>query len=431
MLKRGAGPVLNPAGTYLVESASTGSEAFGPPLSDPSGRMWPTIFDLSVRTAVSDEDAPLRRVRFFGPDDLAAGVYVGRVAELVEHFDTSNVPVCAMDVIELHNVQQYIEHGLLPHDFTESERAIARARVGQIQSVVARFFSAVDDANCADVMRDVKYEYHRDLLDLLGRNKAFERCSAAAMQHALRQADVRMGDILACKKLVAAYGGEIRDAMLEAPRNAEHLVRKYMERDARVKVYLPATFTPADARDLLERYVDSPNANPNYVGLIETAPVNASTGVDAKLKLRAKRRNAEMTEKFFEETIGLKVGTEVALSDAQDEPAKFEMDESGGLVARFTYSTRWLDSTRDNPSILNNFQHLFEFGNDHVLLTLPSYPAQLGVFERFMSMSGVTHYQVGVGFPGARMEQLPSNAAIPALLGGERLGPGGSHRVVL
>lgn len=355
---------------------------------------------------MSDEDDVMRRVRFFGVNDLAAGWYVERVAEIVEQFDPANVPAQAVDIIELHNVQQYLEEGLLPREYTEAERDAATSKIGQIRGAVARFFSMVDDVTCDSVVRDVDFDYHADLLDLLGRSKVFERCSATIMLNALSQAGIHLGEMLACKKLVAAYDTEIRDQLIADPGSAEHIVRKYLQQDVRDEVHLPASFSSADARGLLERYVDSPDANPNYVGLIETAPVSAVTGVDAKLKLRAKRRNAEMTETFFENNTGFKTGTEVGLCDTQDEPVKFEMDESDGLVARFTYSSRWLAETSDNPSILNNFQHLFEFVDRQALLSLPSYAAQLGVFERFMGTAGKTDYRIGAAFRAADMSSL-------------------------
>jgi hypothetical protein len=355
---------------------------------------------------VSDDDAALRRVRFFGVHDLAAGWYVERVAELVERFDLANVPTNAADFIELHNVQQYLENDFLPHAYTDAERARAKARTPQIRSAVARFFSSIDDANCATLIADIDYDYRADLLGLLGRNKAFERCSPEAMLPALDRAGVHLGEILESKKLVDAYDNEIRHELRASPRNAEHLVRKYMQKDVRGEIHIPASFTPVDARELLEGYVDSPDANPNYVGLIETAQVSPSTGIDAKLKLRAKRRKAEMTQKFFEENTGFKAGCEVGISDTQDEPVIYEMDDSEGMVARFTYSSRWLEQTCDNPSILNNFQHLFEFADRHALLVLPSYPAHLGVFERFMTTTGKTDYQVSAAFRAIDMSTL-------------------------
>jgi len=355
---------------------------------------------------VSEEDADLRRVRFYGVHDLATGWHVPRVVELAERFDPKNAPTGTVDVLELHNVQQYLEHGILPNAYTEEERSRAKARIPQIRSAVARFFAAIDNTNFAATVAGVSHDYHGDLLDLLGRNKAFERCDGATVLSALTAAGVHLGELLASKKLVQAYDAEIRDELRASPQSAEHLVRKYLQDDVRGEVHLPPSFTPGDARELLESYIDSEDANPNYVGLIASAKENQPAGIDAKLKLRAKRRGDDMTAKFFEENEGFKTGCEVSISGTQDEPFVFEMDTAGELVSRYTYSSRWLEETCDNPSILNNFLHLFDFVDRQALLVLPSYPAQLGVMERFMGTTGKTEYKVGAAFRAIDMTTL-------------------------
>lgn len=355
---------------------------------------------------MSSVDGTVRRVRFFGVHDLATGFYIQRVAELVDQFDPLNTPTEILDVLEYHNVLSYLEHGLLPRQLTDSERQLAIARIGGIRSFVARFFSSIDNSNCASVIDNVGHEFHVDLLDLLGRYKAYERCDARTMLKVLKRVGIRLSELLTSRRLVAAYDDEVRVKLLVSPANAEHLIRKHLQKDARDQVHLPRSLTQADARDLLERYVDSPNANPNYLGLIQSAPVSTATGVDARLKLRASRRNAEMTEKLFDENPGIKIGTEVRLSDTQNEPVRFELEKSDGVVSLFTYSTQWLDETLDNPSILNNFQHLFEFADGQGLLCFPSYSAQLSVLERFMGMTGKTHYQVGAVYRAVDMSSL-------------------------
>ena len=61
----------------------------------------------------------------------------------------------------------------------------------------------------------------------------------------------------------------------------------------------------------------------------------------------AKRRKARMTEQFFRDNAGFKMGCEVSISDSQDDPVKVEMD---GMVATFTYGRKWLDEILDNPA---------------------------------------------------------------------------------
>lgn len=352
-----------------------------------------------------EEDASPLRVVFYGANDLAAGWHVRRVAELAEQFDPQNPPTSTEDILELHNVQQYLEHDFFPNDYTQEQRNKAKARIAQIRSAVARFFSTIDNTEFAAVVMGVGHDYHGDLLDLLGRYKAYERCDSATVLPALAAARVTLGDLLAAKKLVVAYDAEIRDALRGSAHGAEHLVRKYLLNCAQEDVHLPPSFTAADARELLGAYVASEDANPNYVRLIATAEENPQAGIDAKLKLHATRRGDEMTAEFFAESDGIRTGCEVGISGTQDALVVSEMDTSD-LVSRYTYSRRWLEESSDNCGILNNFQHLFHFVDRQVLLTLPSYPAHLAVMERLIGTTGKTEYKIGAVFRAIDMRTL-------------------------
>jgi len=357
---------------------------------------------------VSAEDEELLRVRFYGLNDLATGWFIQRAVDLAEQFDPENAPTSTIDVLELHNVQRYLEHDLFPASYTEEQRALAKSRIPQLRGVVARFFSVVNDTNVEAVVDGVAggmCDYRGDLLELLGRNKAYERCSAATILPALSAAGVHLGQILGCKKLVQAYDAEIRTVLLTSPRGAELVMRKYLQEDVRDDIHLPRSFTSEDSRALLEKYIDGNDANPNYVGLIASAKDTPAAGVDARLKLRAKRRGEEQNAKFFEDNEGIRTGCEVAIAD-QEEPSAAEFDESDGLVCRYTYSRRWLEETCDNRSILNNFIHLFDFVDRNALLVMPSYPANLGVMERLMGTPGRTEYRTGAAFRATDMSSL-------------------------
>jgi hypothetical protein len=347
---------------------------------------------------VSEMDGAPPRIKFYGLNDMATGWHVRGVAELVERFDPDIGSRSIDDILELHNVQQYLEHGFLPNAYTDEQRNRAQARIPQIRIAIARFFSTVDDANFAAVVAGVGAEYLGDLLDLLGRYKVFERCEGGTVLPALNAAGAHLGDLLANKKLVKAYDAEMRETLRATPQGAEHIVRKYLQEDVREDIHLPPSFTPVDARELLESYVDSVDANPNYIGLIATARENFEAGINPRLKLRAKRRSDAMNAEFFKENDGIKSGWEVGISDNQDEPAVFKLDKTAGLVSRFTYSRRWLEDTLDNPSVLNNFAHLFGFVDRHMMLIMPSYPAQLSVMERLMGTTGKNEYRIGAAF---------------------------------
>lgn len=303
-----------------------------------------------------------------------------------------------MDVLELHNVEQYVESSIFPSSSTPAEQSAMRAVAPKIHAAVAKFFGSLSASNFASVVRDIDHEFRSDLLELLGRGGVYERCGGDVALASLKAAGVHLGDMLACKALVHSYDSSIKAEILATERTAEYLIRKYLEKGAGRTIYLPPSFTSADSRGLLERYIDGPEANLNYVRLIAEAKDHAKAGIDAKLRLRARRRAEQLNAELFVESQGFKTGVDMSLSDDQDEPISTEVDNSEGWVERYTYSRRWLEQSLDFPSILNNFQHLFEFVDHNVILNLPAYPSAFGVMERVMGLTGVAEYKVGSAF---------------------------------
>ena len=97
-------------------------------------------------------------------------------------------------------------------------------------------------------------------------------------------------------------------------KNAEHLINKYLAARSRFSIYLPANLTADDAHKLLDDYLDSDDANPNYLKLISESQLNAKIGLDAKLKLKAKRKyDSAIDAMFSDEGFGMEFGCEVYL----------------------------------------------------------------------------------------------------------------------
>lgn len=342
-------------------------------------------------------DRPLR-VYFYGPDDGAVGIVVPRVVELASNFESGTAFETATDALEHHNVQKYLEHRLLPPGLDEEAIQQLLQKVRPLRAAIARFFSAISEDNLRDEFASVDHQYHRDLLEVLGQAKAFERFDGPRMLAVLKETGVHIGDMLESAKLVQTYGEEIRLEILASSRNAELIVRKYLESASRRDLHLPVVFTPDDSRHVLEDYIDSEEANLNYIRLIANAKENARVGIDSKLKLRAKRRAQKLNAALFTGNDGLRATYEVAISGDQEHPSIEERKQGDDSHWLYSYSRTWLDSTRDNSSILNNFQHLFGFADDQVLLGLPAFAADLGVFERMAGLAGLDEYKHGVAF---------------------------------
>lgn len=339
------------------------------------------------------ESTEKRRLMFYGSGDYATYWQVEHAVRVLQERDSTAPLADAVHAIELHNARQFVSAGFIPKSLPDDERTNLEDASRRVRSDVARFFTALDMSNIETSVQEVPFEYQTDLLVLLGNNRVFERVDAATMLAVLEANGVTLGSMLANKKFVIAYDAEVRDAILSDVRAAEHVIRRHFARDTKQPIYLPSSFTAADSRDLLRRYVEEPAANFNYVALIATANLDSASGVDAKLKLAAQRRNDQETKAFFANNTGMRSGCELTVVDAQEEPV---IETLEGMVVSYSYSRSWLNSTTDAPSILNNFQHLFEFANHNSILTLPSYPSELAVLERVLGTQGRTHYDVGV-----------------------------------
>ncbi|MFZ0080682.1 MAG: hypothetical protein WAL13_16385 [Trebonia sp.] len=342
-----------------------------------------------------DQDPVDIRLKFYGVNDLGTYMQLERAAEVLESYDPSSASFSISEILELYNAQLFVEGKFFPRTYTDEQRDACQALIPALRKTAGIFFNAINDANFATIIVDVSYEHHSDLLRLFEIYKVYNRCTATTVLQALEKIHMGLGTVLGSKLLVRSYDQEVRAQLISNPRNAEHVIRKYLEKDGFRAIHLPTSLTSTDSRALLEDYLDSADANPNFIELIATGQPHPDAGIDAKLKLKARRKYNAWMENFFKNKTGIKSGCEVSISDTQSEPVIISRD---GLYVSFSYSRSWLEGGLDFPTVFNNFLYLFEFTNYHMLLTLPSYRANLGVLERAMSSRGEKRYLTGIMF---------------------------------
>lgn len=341
-----------------------------------------------------DDLAEGMRLKFYGLNDYATFFQAERAVTVLAEFDRSRTSYGVNDIVELHNASLFVEHGVFPASTVQAERDRLLSLVPGVRRAEGMFFHELTESMFAAAISGVDYSYRSDVLDLLAKFKVFDRCSATVVLDALKADRFHNCDVLRCQALVRAYDEDVRSLMLASVDTAELILSKHLLSDSRTGIYLPASLTPADCRALLDAYIDDENANPNYVQLIAAARVNRDLGIDAKLKLKARRAYDKFTANFFATNQGMKTGVEISISDTQVEDVVSSLE---GMFAKFSYSRAWLADNLDYPTILNNFIYVFKWTTRHVLLSLPSYPSELGVMERNM-MSGKDEYVTGAVF---------------------------------
>ena len=162
------------------------------------------------------------------------------------------------------------------------------------------------------------------------------------------------------------------------------------------KLYLPEELTPKDKCQFIEAYIDSDYPNLNHIETISLMQPSKDFPISDALRLKAKRKNQDLSKKVFENGAFFSYGTELSFSPEQKEEKKAEIV---GRKFSVSYSTVWLCDTLDYPSILNNFIHIFEFVDFPQMRCLHvAKESESGILERTMQSKSSRIYPVNHAF---------------------------------
>lgn len=336
------------------------------------------------------------RIKFHGLNDMSVGFYSGLIPDILDNFDETEIDYSVDDILELYNILIFLQKSIFPKGLSKTKQDSYRALIPKLHAAIQLFFNSLNDKNVKTQLAGISVAHSSDLITLLSRHKIYKRIDAPVLLDALKAAGVATGAILENKAIVAAYDKELRNRLISNTNNARLLISKYFQKDSHESVNLPSSFTPDDAKKLINNYIESDDVNTNYLKLIVNSKVDESKGVDAKTKLKAKQKYQAWNEAFFKDSSGgVSFGIGVKISDDQTEPVTVSEEDN---VTTFTYSRSWLDENSSPAAILKIFSKTIGFANEASLLNTPSYASSLGVFERFMEMDGKESYKTGVAF---------------------------------
>ena len=335
------------------------------------------------------------RLKFYGLNDAGTFMQVERFKELLTAFDTTRTTYNVNEVLEFFNALIYIDNLSLLNGIESSEVTKFTSIKPHLYKLLDSYFSGITDKNITKKLSGVGFNYYNDLITVLITHRLHEQLDSSVLLPALKAAKIPLYAILENKTLVNTYDNDIRDLIVSKSRNAEIVIGKLLEKDSRRQTILPTSLKPDDITMLLEEYIDSEDANPNYLELIASSKINKSAGINAKLKLKAKQRHDAWTNEFFKDNQGgIAFGLMVSIVDEQEDPLIVTEEDR---TTKFAYGRKWLDKNREPGAIISTFITLFQFVDKNSILSLPAYRHELGVFER-ITMKGKDSYPVGVAF---------------------------------
>lgn len=336
------------------------------------------------------------RIKFYSPYDWASGSQMQKIPGIL---DTDPSLLDTLDgncVIELFNIKEYIDADLAMPDWDETRlEKYKRICKKEIPGYIGKFFGRISNDNIHAVYSDIELEYRDDFWHLFEQYKAYEHVSPVGFESILNDEPVQIWWILKRKRIVDAYGESIAAYLRNHPICAEYIIQEFLgKKEDREKLYFPAVLSPLEKVQIIDKYIDIAEANPNYVALVGRAKSSAELPIDDKLKQKARHADARWVKEHIDLNNGLSYSVSVSFRDV-DEPVEYSHH---GLNIEIVYGTRWIKEHMDYPTLSNNLIYLFTLVDHSFRCVLVSVPDHMGVFERTIGVKGKDEYIVGSAF---------------------------------
>lgn len=338
-----------------------------------------------------------KMIKFYSASDFSCSFNLIEAQNIIENFNDDLSYEDINQIIQFYNIQCFFDAGVYLIDWSEKTKQEYLNKVNSFKKHIGICFSRINESNIEDIISKINIEYLEDYWYLFNKYKVYKRISNHFFGKILLNTQVRLTDILQQKEIVKYYDEEIRKYILQNEIYGKLLVKQYIEfRDKNNKMYnFPKSLTIEDKEILLEKYIISEIASPNYLKLIFESQSSSDLCLSNRLKLKAKRRYSYEIEEMSKNGVSFSYGAKVSFIENQDEEEKFEILNRDICVS---YSLQWIKENRNYSTLLNNFIYLFKFTDSQFRCQHVNKITNMGILERTLGIKGRKEYSTGVVF---------------------------------
>lgn len=339
-------------------------------------------------------------IKFFSKSDMSLYYYFRQALPILDAFNSS-VDYDINQIIELYNIKQIINAIDCPQDFDSEKFEYYKSLIKEINKTIGIFFCKIGNDNFLSTHESVDWEYSLDFLKLCGFYKVVDRLDEDVVKILLNSKCVSLEEILQCGDWVEKFDSIITEYMLTKVKSAEIILRHHLQKkDERSNSFcLPKSLIPAKKIELLERYIESDEVNPNFLYLIKYARDNQDLPICPKMRLNAEKAYNAYWKKHFEKNPSARYGAQCRFADIENE----REESSEGLVASYIFSRKWVKEHLDFPTLLNNFIFLFDFVDSKLRCSFVTNEDMFLTSLLLGGVRGIDDYKVGVHFEIGRM----------------------------
>lgn len=325
-----------------------------------------------------------------------------RAMPILDSFDTAN-NYDLNQIVELENIVRIVKSIKCPQNISSEKFKEYRDKTSVISRFVCSYFQQLDLSNIENIFQSTWIYFSLDILELLERFNLLRKIPDSSIKDLLDKKQVSLLDILRCKGWVKKYNQVITDYMMNNKDAAEIIIKYYLVKDFAEKedITFPKALTEEKKISVLNYYVDGAfELHPNYLELIENAPILDELHIGDKLRLKAKKAKEKYWEKHFSERSSFSYGSIASFQEIDEE--KNESYNETDHHVYCTYSKKWVREHHDYPTLLNNFIFLFDFFDSE--LRCQFVLKKKSTLDELLAKSeGIKHYPIRSQFTTERM----------------------------
>ena len=342
-----------------------------------------------------------KRVKFYSNSDMSIPIYLERLTTVADSIDSSHKLSDINDALELINITKFIDNNVFSVDWESTYVDKLRLKAKIIKGLVGKYFSGLSAEGISKAIATLSNEYYDDFIATFSTYKMGDKVSEDEFEELLTDSGIQIWDILESKYLVDKFPDTLKKLFLLSPRNFETFLSNYTYSHNKRKLHIPTTITKEDMLALCNSYIESDEANPNYLDIL-LKPIKGTEDyifINALTKVKIKKRNEEIQNKLFGDLSGGN-GLSIKLAILSSREAYDKEIEDSSPTDMISYiDSSWIEVYADFPTLLNNFQYLYELFTDDLISTLPSFPNQeMGILERHIGVMTDNSYIIGQYF---------------------------------
>ncbi|WP_372644889.1 hypothetical protein [Ancylomarina sp.] len=353
-------------------------------------------------------ETDLNRVIFHSKEDMARGHQLSKGEHILRN-ETLTSYSDINDVLELYNIKKFIDNKVYLRDWMQEDVAEFKQKATEYGKVIGQFMSNVNDTNVVGFYEKTLRGYVSSFWELVSNQSVFKRMSRSIFSSIVSNEPHLIHEILFHKALVNYYNIEIKNFLLTYSQSAEILLSIYEIQDdlPKSQKFIPKSLSIENKENIISSYLDSNDANLNYIGIIQNVRNRKDFKISDEIRLKAKRLHKSETEKFFSENAGMKYGVSISFPKNISKIKDGFTDDN--FITHYSYSLDFIMQNNNPYLLFQNFKHLFEYLDMQNRINLVSKKSQIGVFESVMGVHSQNEYRRGTTFS---LLEMTSNGQI-------------------